>query len=162
MAAFAIDRHFDRQMMKECILILRTFGIRETPCERVSQSNHPTINCALELTRFRVHGQWLIFIHRNGFSHLPDCRNSRCRNWISCRSVYLGLHKFSPHMKNSLAWLYSSISQNLNDRGITCTGTLTYSLTPGREYACTKANGHPWFHAVRVLVCTFFMRFSLD
>ncbi len=149
------DRHFDRHMMAKFLPALRTFGIRESlvslrgktstregfpitpsynkPIPRPGIS--PDCQNYVVITRFHVHGQQLIFIHRNGFSHLPDCLNSRSRNWTSCRSVYLGPHQFSPHMNGSLALLYSSISQNLHRRGMTCTDALTCSLTPGRDYA---------------------------
>ncbi len=124
MVAFATDHHFDRQVMTgECSPILRTFRIRDSlvslrentstiklshnkPCPGLS----PHCQNNVALTRFHLHGQRVVSTCRNGLSHLHDCLNSRTRSWISCTSVYLGLHQFSPHMDCSLAWLYSSIS----------------------------------------------------
>ncbi len=85
---------------------------RRPPRERVSRSDHPTINHETVS---------LIYL------------NSLTRSWIPCRSVYLGLHQFSPYMNSSVAWQNSSISQNLHGGGMTCAGTLTCSLTPGRD-----------------------------
>ncbi len=131
MVAFAIDRHFDRQVMTECPPILRTFGIRDSLVSirektstikpshnkpRTGLSPHCQNNVAF--TRFHVHGQRGVSIRRKGLSHLHDCLNSRSRFWISCTSVYLGLHQFSSHMNSSLAWLYSSIRQNLHGGGM--------------------------------------------
>ncbi len=136
MVAFAIDRQFYRPVMKECHPILRTFGIGDSPVSltektstregfpikpshnkpRSGLSPHSQNNVAF--TRFHVHRHRLNFIHWSGFSYLNDCLNSRSRRWIACTSVYLGLHQFSPHMDCSMAWLYSSINQNLHGGGM--------------------------------------------
>ncbi len=106
MVAFAIDGHFDRHVMIEFLSILRTFGIRDSlvslgektttregfliklcynlPIPRPGLSPHSQYNVAF--TRFHVHGQRLVRIHRIGFSNLSDCPNSHSQ------SVYLGLH----------------------------------------------------------------------
>ncbi len=95
MVASAIDRHFDRQVITECLPTLRTFGIRDSlvplrgktstregfPLKlchnkpRPGLSPHSQNNVAF--TRFHVHEQRLIYICRNGLSHLHDCLNSR-------------------------------------------------------------------------------------
>ncbi len=96
---------------------MRTSAIKPSHNKlRTGLSAHCQNNVAF--TRFHVHGQRGVSIRRKGLSHLHDCLNSRTRTWISCTSVYLGLHQFSPHMDCSLAWLYSSISQNLHGGGM--------------------------------------------
>ncbi len=67
--------------------------------------NHATF------TRFHAHGQQPIFIHLgpihwNVPSLVPDRPNNRYRKWISCRSVCVGLHQFSPHAKCFRTWLH--------------------------------------------------------
>ncbi len=128
MVDFAKNRHFDRQLMTECLPILRTLGIIDSPDSLrektstregypIKPSNnkpHPGLSSNSQnnvaFTRSHVHGQRPIFIHWNGFSYLNDNLSSRFRSWISCTIVNLGLHQFSPHMDCSLTWLYSSIS----------------------------------------------------
>ncbi len=105
--AFAFDRHFDRQVMAECLPIYRIFGIRDSlvslrektstrerfPIKpshnkpRPGLSSHSHNNVAL--TQFHVHGLWVVSTRRNGLSHLHDCLNSSTQSWISCTSVYL-------------------------------------------------------------------------
>ncbi len=136
MMAFGIDHHFDRQVMTESLPILQTYGIRDSlvslrektstregfPLKLCHNKPRPGLSPQSQnnvaFTRLHVHGQQLISIRRNGSSHLHVCLNSRSRSWISCTSVYLGLHQFSPHMNSSLVWLYSSIRQNLHGGGI--------------------------------------------
>ncbi len=131
MVAFAIERHFDRQVITECLPILRTFGsrnslvsLRKKTCAREGFPIKPFHNkprCGLSphsrnnvaFTRFHVHGQRLIFIHRNGFSHLHNCLNSRYQIWISCTSVCFGLHQLTPHMNCPRAWLYKNLHEGM-------------------------------------------------
>ncbi len=116
--------------MSECLPILRTFGIGNSlvslmPKTSTTKPSHnkprpdlsPHSKNNEAFFRFHVQGQRLIFIHRNGFSHLHDCLYSRYQIWISCTSVCLGLHQISPHMNYPRAWLYSSIRQNLHGGG---------------------------------------------
>ncbi len=151
MVSFAIDRNFDRQVMTECLHILRNFGIRDSlvslseKCStregfpikpshnkpRPGLSPHSQYNVAF--TRFHVHGQRPIFInldpiHRSIISLIPDCLSSRTRSWISCTNVYLGLHQFTPDMNCSLASLYSSMSQNLHGGGMMRIGSVRVQL----------------------------------
>ncbi len=97
MTAFAKDSHFDRQLMTECLPILRTFGIIDSlvslrekistregyPIKPSNNKSRPGLSSHSQkyvaFTRFHVHGQRPIFIHRNGFSYLHDYLNSRCR-----------------------------------------------------------------------------------
>ncbi len=94
---------------------------RPIPCPGLSPHSH---NHA-KFTRFHAHAQQPIFIHlglihRNVFSLIPDRPNNRYRKWISCRSVCVGLHQFSPHAKCFRTCLHPLISLNLQGGEVLC------------------------------------------